>query len=362
MRALIADDDRVTTLILAKTLRQWNLSVEVVNDGNAAWKVLCEPVSPALAIIDWMMPGLDGLELCRRIRSDARLSSMHVILLTGRTSSADTVAGLDAGADDYMRKPFEVEELRARVHVGVRMIRLQERLAAQVTALQVARDELEHLASTDPLTALCSRRSWFTKSASELARLCRYSRRLALLMLDLDHFKQANDQFGHAVGDLVLKRFADLLSTVCRGTDIVARIGGEEFAILLPETSTALASGVAQRIVDECRAINLPVPSGAVRFTCSIGVTEVMPPDTTIDDAMRRADAALYRAKRAGRDRVVVDMPVGVADQAIVNATSFEIHMGGYHSTPAATVDAARPAPGRQKLMTARIERWRTGS
>ena len=320
MRALIADDDRLTTVILAKTLRQWDLEVDVVNDGNAAWGVLCGPFVPSLAIIDWMMPGLDGLELCRRIRGDARLATMHVILLTGRASSADTVAGLDAGADDYMRKPFEVEELRARVHVGVRMVRLQERLAAQVAALQIARDELEHLASTDPLTDLCSRRSWFTRGTQELSRVGRYSRRLALLMLDLDHFKQVNDRFGHAVGDLVLKRFADLLRTLCRGTDIVARLGGEEFAVLLPETTATLAGALARRIVEECRAIHVPLPSDEVRFTCSIGVTEVVAADETIEQTMGRADAALYRAKRNGRDRVVVDGPPTSDDLALVPA------------------------------------------
>ncbi len=318
MRALIADDDRLTTVILAKALRQWDLDVVVVNDGETAWQELCQPVAPALAIIDWMMPGIDGLELCRRIRSDARLASMHVILLTGRTSSADTVAGLDAGADDYMRKPFEVEELRARVHVGVRMVRLQERLAGQVAALQVARDELELLASTDALTELCSRRSWFSKSDTELRRMRRYGRRLSLLMLDLDRFKQVNDQFGHGIGDVVLKRFADVLRTVCRGTDVGARLGGEEFALLLPEASAEQACEVARRIVDECRATQIPLASAVVRFTCSIGVTDVVSADDTIETAMVRADAALYRAKREGRDRVVVDLACGTIDPIVL--------------------------------------------
>jgi diguanylate cyclase (GGDEF)-like protein len=130
-------------------------------------------------------------------------------------------------------------------------------------------------------------------------------------MLDLDRFKQINDQYGHGIGDVVLRRFADLLRTVCRGTDIGARLGGEEFALLLPETATDDAAGVAQRIVEECRAIQVPAAGGSVRFTCSIGVAEVWPLDDTIESAMLRADAALYRAKHEGRNRVVADPAIG---------------------------------------------------
>ena len=315
MKALIADDDRVATTLLARVLKRWGFEVWVVNDGVAAWEHLVGH-SPALAIVDWMMPGLDGPDLCRRIRSDPRLAGMHVILLTGRSGQADIVAGLDAGADDYVVKPFQVEELRARVQVGVRVIQLKERLAAEVERLQVARDDLEHLANSDVLTDLCNRRSWFNRAAIELERCRRYGRPIALLMLDLDHFKNVNDTHGHVVGDLVLKRFAELLRDVCRTSDVVGRVGGEEFAVLLPETCIDNAGHVAHRIVQACRDARMAAPHDGVRFTCSIGVAGVDGSDMTIEDTMRRADLALYEAKRSGRDRVTLaaDLAGGATD------------------------------------------------
>ncbi len=151
MRALIADDDRGTTAILSKALQRWHVEVAVAHDGSAAWNLLNEGHAPALALIDWMMPGVDGPELCRRIRATPTLAHLYVIMLTGRDSRADMVMGLDAGADDYIVKPFDAEELRARVHTGIRVATLQERLAERVLELQSARDELARLASTDAL-------------------------------------------------------------------------------------------------------------------------------------------------------------------------------------------------------------------
>jgi two-component system cell cycle response regulator len=313
MKALIADDDRVATTLLATVLKRWGFEVSIANDGVAAWEQLVGQ-APALAIVDWMMPGLDGPDLCRRIRGDSRLGGMHVILLTGRSGQADIVAGLDAGADDYVVKPFQIEELRARVQVGVRVIQLKERLAAEVERLQAARDDLEHLANSDVLTDLCNRRSWFNRAAIEHERCRRYARPIALLMVDLDHFKKVNDTYGHVIGDLVLKRFAELLRDVCRTSDVVGRVGGEEFAVLLPETCVDNARHVAHRIVHACRDARLAAPHDDIRFTCSIGVAGVDGSDMTIDDTMRRADVALYEAKRSGRYRAttVADLAAAV--------------------------------------------------
>ena len=157
MRALIADDDRATTEILSKTLQQWNITVTVAHDGNAVWDRLGAGDRPSLAILDWMMPGVDGLELCRRIRQNASLASMYVILLTGRDSRADVVAGLDSGADDYVVKPFDVEELRARVNVGIRVLTLQERLADRVAELQAALANVKQLSGLLPICSYCKR-------------------------------------------------------------------------------------------------------------------------------------------------------------------------------------------------------------
>jgi len=303
MRALIADDDRVTTAILVAALRSWDIDTTVAHDGAAAWETLQAGPPPELVIIDWMMPGLDGIELCRRIRRTSSLAPTYVMLLTGRSSRVDLVAGLDAGADDYMVKPIDPEELRARVQVGVRVATLQRRLAEQVAELASARDHLARLASTDALTELYSRRGWFELAATEFSRSRRYGRPVSLLLLDLDYFKRVNDTFGHDAGDRLLQTFAALLRVECRQSDVVGRIGGEEFAILLPETSLHAAQRLAERICVASRALKVATATGEVRCTASVGISAIAADDFTIDDVMRRADAALYEAKRGGRDQ-----------------------------------------------------------
>ena len=304
MRALIADDDRGTTAILSKQLQRWQVEVAVAHDGMAAWNVLNDGQAPSLALIDWMMPGVDGPELCRRIRATPALSHLYVIMLTGRDSRADMVMGLDAGADDYIVKPFDAEELRARVHTGIRVATLQERLAERVAELQAARDELARLASTDALTGLFCRRQWFDLATIELNRSRRYDQPFSLLMADLDYFKRVNDTYGHGVGDEVLKRFAGILQTECRGSDIMGRLGGEEFAVLLPQTSLRDAQDVARRIVESCRSVTVSSPAGDVKFSCSIGATEASTTDPSLESVLERADRALYQAKRNGRDGI----------------------------------------------------------
>ncbi len=306
MRVLVADDDRLVAEILSRTLKRWHHEVTVVADGAAAWRYLQTAAAShgsTLAILDWMMPQMDGVEICRRVRHELPLANMYLILLTAHESRKDVVAGLEAGADDYVIKPFDAEELRARVQVGIRVLTLQERLAERVTELQAARDKFAQLAATDALTGLASRRRWFERAAMEFGRSRRYRRHLGLLMADLDLFKQVNDTFGHEAGDKVLKKFADVLRQYTRHSDMAGRVGGEEFAVLLPETPIREAHEVARRIVESCRGVAIPAAAGQVRFTCSIGVTEIAPADDTIEAALRRADAALYEAKRAGRDR-----------------------------------------------------------
>jgi diguanylate cyclase (GGDEF)-like protein len=306
MHALVADDDRVTTAILEHALNGWGIATEVAHDGAEAWAAL--RAAPAqLVIADWIMPGLDGIELCQRIRQEPALATTYVILLTAKTARVDLVAGLDAGADDYMTKPIDTEELRARVQVGVRVATLQRRLAEQVAELQAARDHLAHIAITDVLTDLHSRRGWFEAAASEFSRRRRYHRDVSLLVIDLDYFKRVNDTFGHDAGDRLLQTFGALLRVECRQSDLVGRIGGEEFAVLLPETAIGAARQLAERITAACRAMTVATDAGDVRCTCSIGVSEVRADDLSIDDAMRRADVALYEAKRNGRDRCRAD-------------------------------------------------------
>jgi diguanylate cyclase (GGDEF)-like protein len=303
MRALIADDDPVTRAILIKALKPWNMEVTVAADGAEAWEALSSGQPPEIAIVDWMMPGMDGIELCRRVREYPALAGIYVILLTGRGSRMDLVAGLDAGADDYMVKPIDTEELRARVQVGMRVANLQGRLAERVVELQGARDHLARLVSTDALTNLYSRRWWFELAATEFSRCRRYDRSFSVMVIDLDYFKQVNDTFGHDAGDKLLRAFADMLQVECRQSDILGRLGGEEFAILVPETPVGAAQKLASRIGDACRAVKVVTPAGdEVTCSCSIGLSQVQNDDDDIDDVLRRADAALYEAKRSGRD------------------------------------------------------------
>ncbi|HKB13688.1 MAG TPA: diguanylate cyclase [Vicinamibacterales bacterium] len=302
MRALIADDDRITTAILANALNSWGIETTTAHDGAQAWAILNAGAAPAIVIADWIMPGLDGIQLCQRIRQEPSLAGTYVMLLTAKSSRVDLVAGLDAGADDYMTKPIDTEELRARVQVGLRVATLQRRLSEKVSELEAARDNLARIASTDVLTELYSRRGWFEIAATEFSRSRRYNRAVSLMIVDLDYFKRVNDTYGHDAGDRLLQTFAALLRLECRQSDVVGRIGGEEFAVLLPETSVRSAQRLAGRIAAACRTLKVAAATGQVTCTCSIGISDLRPQDMSIDDAMRRADAALYEAKHAGRN------------------------------------------------------------
>jgi two-component system cell cycle response regulator len=302
MRALIADDDPVTTAVLASALKRWGIEVTCAGDGAAAWETLAAGPAPDFAVIDWMMPGLDGIEICQRIRKHPALASMYVLLLTGRGSRADLVAGLDAGADDYMIKPIDPEELRARVQVGIRVATLQAHLADRVGELQAASEHLTRLVSTDVLTGVYTRRTWFELASTEFSRGRRYGRGFSLMIMDLDYFKRVNDTFGHEAGDTLLREFAAMVRSECRQSDIIGRIGGEEFALLVPEATQAAAEHLAGRIRDACRRLAPGSGSGPVRCSCSIGISTFSADDDNIESTLRRADAALYEAKRSGRD------------------------------------------------------------
>jgi diguanylate cyclase (GGDEF)-like protein len=303
MRALVADDDLITATILSTTLARSGMDVTIAHDGDVAWRQLNSVQPPALAMLDWMMPNIDGLELCRRIRSTQRLVTMYVILVTGRDSREDLVAGLHAGANDYMIKPIDLAELKARVGVGIRVANLQQSLTRNVNELKATRDRLARLASTDDLTRVYSRRWWFDLAEKEFSRSRRYDRVFSLLMADLDWFKHINDTYGHEAGDRVLNQFGTMLRKTCRDSDVIGRLGGEEFALLLPETSSEAAQHLASRITEICRSIVVDASTDGARCSCSIGVTQVRPDDERLDSMLTRADRALYEAKRAGRNR-----------------------------------------------------------
>jgi two-component system, cell cycle response regulator len=303
MRALIADDDLIITTILSNALSRMGMQVTVAHDGDLAWQALNSLQPPGIAILDWMMPNLDGLELCRRIRNTPRLAGTYVVLVTGRDSREDLVAGLEAGADDYMVKPINIAELQARIGVGLRVAKLQQSLAQKVRELRSTRDHLALLASTDALTGVYSRRWWFDMAEKEFSRARRYNRTFSLLMADLDWFKQINDTHGHEAGDRVLNQFGQMLRQTCRKSDVIGRLGGEEFTVLLPETSAKAAQRLATRITEGCLTVIVDPMAGDAKCSCSVGVTEVRPDDERLDSVLTRADQALYAAKRAGRNQ-----------------------------------------------------------
>lgn len=236
-RLLIAEDDPTSRLMLQGILSRWGHEVETAGDGQEAWAALQAPGAPRLVILDWMMPGLDGLEVLTRLREQEGAQPAYVILLTARDDKRDIAQALRAGANDYIAKPFDNGELRARVEVGQRVIALQQALEERVRQLEAANVEIARLARTDELTGLANRRYFSERLAKMLSASRRQGLPLTLIMADLDHFKNVNDRYGHAAGDEVLKEFAAMMHRQSRTEDLAARWGGEEFAVLMPHTT-----------------------------------------------------------------------------------------------------------------------------
>jgi diguanylate cyclase (GGDEF)-like protein len=298
MLVLIADDETVSRRMLARMLDANGYEVLAASDGEEAWRILERPDAPRLAILDWMMPGMTGPELCRRLRELKREPYTYVLLLTARTDKQDVVEGMDAGADDYVTKPFETKELQVRLRAGRRILDLQ-------AELMKAREALREQATHDPLTGLWNRYALLGTLEREHSRARREGAPLAVIMVDLDHFKQVNDTYGHLAGDAILREAAGRMQFVVRSYDLVGRYGGEEFLIVLPGTSGANATQLAERL----RATLAEEPVGhdllRIRVTASFGVSATGQaagddPQTLI----RLADEALYRAKEKGRNRV----------------------------------------------------------
>jgi two-component system, cell cycle response regulator len=297
MRILIADDDPVSRRILEGTLRRLGHTVEQVADGTAAIARLLAPDGPRMAILDWMMPGTDGLHVCHEVRRRAE-AYVYMILLTARDGPEDRVAALGAEVDDFLTKPLDAVELRARLRSGERVLHLQERLLETQEALR-------HQATHDYLTGLWNRRMILEEVAAELARANREGRPLAVAIADLDHFKQVNDTHGHATGDVVLKLTASRIRSVLRGYDAVGRMGGEEFLLLLPGCNDQEAVEIAERARAAVAAEPMAGPSGPVPISMSVGVAcSPLGEPAEVAPLIEAADAALYRAKANGRNQV----------------------------------------------------------
>ncbi len=301
MRILIADDDPVARRTLEGTLQRHGHDVVAVTNGTDALATLLQPDGPRLAILDWMMPGADGLTVCRKLRqqqASGNAAYIYLIVLTARHRREDREAALEAEADDFLTKPFDPIELRARLGCGQRVIDLQEDLLR-------AHERLRHEARHDRLTGLCNHGTILDELDRELHHTRRTaSRPLAIAMVDLDHFKQVNDTYGHAIGDIVLKQTAQRMTSVLRAYDHLGRYGGEEFLLLLPACDRAAARSIVQRAIDAVAAQPIDAGSTGIPITISAGVASTLEAGCDAQPLLKAADDALYRAKAAGRNRV----------------------------------------------------------
>lgn len=227
MKILVAEDSMLFRHVLRDTLQNWGYDVITAKDGNEAWQVFDQQRDLQMVISDRIMPGMDGMEFCRRVREAERAGYTYVIMLTATEGKQEVVNGLLAGADDYVTKPFDPAELRARLSIGQRMSHLEQRLLE-------SKNRIEELASTDPLTGLLNCRTLMQRLGSEVNRARREKRPISLVMCDLDCFKSVNDLYGHQVGDAVLQQVAECLSSLCRPYDVLGRYGGEEFLLVFP--------------------------------------------------------------------------------------------------------------------------------
>ena len=297
-RVMIAEDDAMSRTILRNWLENWGYEVTVAEDGATAWKILQQEHPPELLILDWVMPEIDGMELCRRIRERQQGPYQYILLVTTRNEKQDIVKGLDAGADDYLTKPLDRSELQARLRVGKRILTLQRGLIE-------TREELRFQATHDALTGILNRGTILDLLHRELERAIRSKSATGLLMLDLDHFKLVNDTYGHLAGDVVLKEVARRMSQVVRAYDLVARYGGEEFLIVLPGCDKDQLQECAERI--RLSIASAPViPALELSITASIGAVVARLDMAAEMEILAAADVALYEAKASGRNRAVL--------------------------------------------------------
>jgi diguanylate cyclase (GGDEF)-like protein len=294
MRILVADDNLAFREQLAEALGRWGYEVLVADDGLTAWRILQEADAPTLALLDWMMPGMDGAHICEEVRRRPGGRYRYLILLTARADKSDVIGGLEAGADDYLVKPLDAPELKARLRAGRRILELQEQLLA-------AQESLRHQATHDPLTGLLNRAAILEALDRELARAGREGKPVGVLLADVDHFKAINDTYGHPAGDAVLREVGRRLGASLRPYDALGRYGGEEFLTVLPECDAEGLGRLGERLRQCVGEAAFSLPGEFVPVTLSLGGAAGT---HDADALLRAADGALYRAKRAGRNRV----------------------------------------------------------
>jgi two-component system cell cycle response regulator len=299
IRVLVADDSAVSRKLVEHALSENRYSLVFAKSGREAIDLFTEH-NPTLVIVDWIMPDLTGLEICKHIRSRTQASYTYIILLTGKSEKESVVEGLASGADDYLTKPFHPDELIARVGVGLRIMELQREI-------EVKNAMLQELALTDPLTSLPNRRAIQDWAARQLSGAARYGFSFWVALADLDHFKTVNDTYGHDAGDTVLKAFSQILKTKSRRSDICGRIGGEEFLFVMTHATQEDAKRVIECVRTELEATKFNFNGNNLTVTASfglVGFAGAQAPE--FSQLVAKADLALYSAKRLGRNRVEV--------------------------------------------------------
>jgi two-component system, cell cycle response regulator len=303
MKILIADDEIVSRTLLQKTLERAGYEVIAVENGRLAANQLSVVDGPRLALLDWVMPELDGPGVCREVRKQEGQSYVYMVLLTSKESKEDVVAGLESGADDYLTKPFDPEELKARLRTGLRILNLEDRLVD-------AREQMRFQATHDGLTSLWNRVVILDLLSRELIRSRREHSSTVILLGDLDHFKSVNDTYGHLAGDGVLRETAKRLVSSVRAYDYVGRYGGEEFLVVLNNCHPAHALARAEQFCRTIAGTPVQTASAAISITMSFGLLMSQDWDALpMEELLQHADAALYAAKAAGRNCVKVARP-----------------------------------------------------
>jgi diguanylate cyclase (GGDEF)-like protein len=297
MSILLVEDSVIDRHQISGYLQDWGLDFQAVGNGTEAWELLQKPDAPGLVLLDWMLPGLDGIQLCRKIRTlSADGTYFYTVMLTAKDRKQDLLTAMAAGADDYLAKPVAPQELRARVMVGKRILDLQQ--------------SLKFAATHDFLTKLLNRAEILAGVKRELARGEREGQAVAIILADLDHFKHVNDSLGHAAGDEVLEVVARRLKSHLRPYDLVGRYGGEEFLIILPSCNLAPAMQRAEQLRASVSSDPILTMFGSVSITLSMGVTvSNYELDLTVQQLLQQADEALYHAKETGRNCVQVFSP-----------------------------------------------------
>jgi len=302
LRLLIADDEPVSRSILVELASRWGYESVVAEDGAQTLELLGGKDPPRLAILDWMMPGTSGVNICRQLRARTDEPYTYIIVLTSMQEKEKLVEAMDAGADDFLTKPVQPHELQVRLRAGRRVIEIQQRLIE-------AREKLRALATKDPLTRLWNRRAILEMLEKQMAAGARRSSGTGrgILMIDIDHFKKVNDRHGHLVGDEVLRQVAERIRRLIRRQDEVGRYGGEEFLVVVSGCTAAALKTAGERLRRGIADAPFETEAGAVRVTLSIGGALMRPVDEETESTLlERADLALYRAKNAGRNRVVL--------------------------------------------------------